>query len=81
MEVSQFHDSVQGESFRVFPGEPGRFANLVPWTELDRVLRQHRLEFPRLRMALDGAVVPADTYTDMVPSRRSGLVPRLKARP
>lgn len=79
LEVSQFHDEVQGRSFRVFPGPPGRFAGLVTWAELDRVLCQHRLEFPRLRLALDGEVVPAHTYTDLVATRRNGLVPRLRA--
>jgi ribosomal protein L16 Arg81 hydroxylase len=65
----------------VFPGAAGRFADLVSWTELNRILRQHRLDFPRLRLALDGEVVPAHTYTDMVPSRRNGLVPTLSAAP
>ena len=65
--------------YRRFPGEAGRFAQLVPWAELDRVLRQHRLDFPRLRLALDGEVVPAQEYTEMVPTRRTGLVPRLRS--
>jgi ribosomal protein L16 Arg81 hydroxylase len=79
VEVGQFLDSVLGGSFRRFPGGDGRFAHLVPWAELDRVLRQHRLEFPRLRLALDGDVVPAHEYTEMVPTRRTGLVPRLRS--
>lgn len=79
LEVSQFHEQVQGRSFRVFPGTPGKFTELVTWAELDRVLRQHRLEFPRLRLARDGEVVPAHTYTDLVATRRNGMVPRLRA--
>lgn len=81
VEVSQFLSTVVGGSFRRFPGQAGRFADLVPWAELDRVLRQHRLEFPRLRLALDGDVVPAHEYTEMVPTRRTGLVPRLRSGP
>lgn len=81
MEVSQFHAEVQGRSHRVFPGAAGRFADLLPWRELNRVLRQHRLDFPRLRLALDGDVVPAHTYTEMVATRRGGDVPRLLAAP
>ncbi len=81
MEVSQFHAEVQGRSHRVFPGTAGRFADLLPWRELNRALRQHRLDFPRLRLALGGDVVPAHTYTEMVPTRRMGEVPRLLAAP
>lgn len=79
VDVSQFLNSVLGGSFRHFPGAEGRFADLVTWAELDRVLRQQRLEFPRLRLALDGEVVPAHEYTEMVPTRRTGLVPRLRS--
>ena len=81
VEVSQFLSTVLGGSYHRFPGAEGRFAGLVPWAELDRVLRQHRLEFPRLRLALDGDVVPAHEYTEMVPTRRTGLVPRLRSGP
>ena len=65
----------------MFPGAAGRFAELVTWPEVDRVLRQHRLDFPRLRLAMDGEAVPAHTYTEMVDTRRTGKVPRLQAAP
>ncbi|GGP62774.1 cupin domain-containing protein [Saccharothrix coeruleofusca] len=77
VEVSQFFDAVQGRTYRRFPGRAGRFAELLPWSEVNRVLRQHRLDFPRLRLAQGGEVVPAHTYTEMVQTRRTGLVPRL----
>jgi ribosomal protein L16 Arg81 hydroxylase len=81
VEVGQFLSLVLGGPVQRFPGTAGRFAHLVPWEELDRVLRQHRLEFPRLRLALDGEVVPTHEYTEMVPTRRTGLVPRLRSAP
>ncbi|MEV7040764.1 cupin domain-containing protein [Amycolatopsis sp. NPDC051061] len=81
LEAGQFFEDVLGKTPRRFPGEQGRFAGLLPWPELDRVLRQHRLEFPRLRLALDGDVVPAHTYTEMVSTRRNGLVPRVLPAP
>lgn len=81
LEAGQFFDDVLGRAPRRFPGEKGRFAGLLPWPELDRVLRQHRLEFPRLRLARDGDVVPAHTYTEMVSTRRNGLVPRVLPAP
>ncbi|WP_433262678.1 cupin domain-containing protein [Actinosynnema sp. CS-041913] len=75
--VSQFFAAVQGRVHRRFPGRAGRFADLLPWSEVNRVLRQHRLEFPRLRLARGGEVVPAHSYSELVETRRTGLVPRL----
>jgi hypothetical protein len=81
IEVSQFFTSVQGRTHRRFAGQAGRFAPLLPWADLNRALRQHRLDFPRLRLAHDGAVVPVHTYTEMVDTRRNGQVPRLLNAP
>jgi hypothetical protein len=81
LEVSQFLRTVRGRSHHRFPGAAGRFASLLPWSTLNTVLRQHRLEFPRLRLARDGDVVPAHTYTEMVQSKRSGLIPKLLSAP
>jgi hypothetical protein len=81
LEAGQFHSDVLGRAPRRFTGQRGRFASLLRWTDLDRVLRQHRLDFPRLRLALDGEVVPAHTYTEMVQTRRTGLVPRVLSAP
>ena len=81
LEVGQFHSDVLGRAPRRFTGQRGRFASLLRWTDLDRVLRQHRLDFPRLRLALDGEVVPAHSYTEMVQTRRTGLVPRVLSAP
>jgi len=81
VEVSQFLTGVWGRGHRRFAGRPGRFAGLMPWAELSRVLREHRLDFPRLRLAADGAVVPAHEYTEQVDSRRGGRIPRLLSAP
>jgi hypothetical protein len=81
LEVSQFLSSVQGQAHHRFPGTAGRFASLLPWSTLNTVLRQHRLEFPRLRLAMDGDVVPAHTYTEMVTPKRGGPIPRLLSAP
>jgi ribosomal protein L16 Arg81 hydroxylase len=81
LEVSQFLSSVQGRAHHRFPGTAGRFAALMPWSTLNTVLRQHRLEFPRLRLAMDGDVVPAHTYTEMAPAKRGPAIPRLLNAP
>lgn len=81
IEVSQFFLTVQGKRHRHFLGPAGRFAELLPWPALNAILRQHRLDFPRLRLAFDGKSVPTNTYTASVPTRRSGTVPRLLTVP
>ncbi|ATE56338.1 cupin domain-containing protein [Actinosynnema pretiosum] len=75
--VGRFFAAVQGRTHLRFPGERSRFADLLPWSEVNRVLRQHRLEFPRLRLAKDGEVVPAHVYSELVDTRRAGQVPRV----
>ncbi len=81
LEVSQFLSSVQGQAHHRFPGTAGRFASLLPWSTLSTVLRQHRLDFPRLRLAMDGDVVPTHSYTEMVTPKRGGPIPRLLSAP
>ncbi|ONI79476.1 cupin [Actinosynnema sp. ALI-1.44] len=81
LEVSQFLGSVQGQSHHRFPGTAGRFSSLMPWSTLNTVLRQHRLDFPRLRLAMDGDVVPAHTYTEMVTPKRGPQIPKLLSAP
>jgi hypothetical protein len=81
LEVSQFLGTVQGQAHHRFPGTAGRFASLLPWSTLNKVLTQHRLEFPRLRLAQDGEVVPTHTYTEMVTPKRGAPIPRLLAAP
>ncbi|WP_260479064.1 cupin domain-containing protein [Kibdelosporangium aridum] len=81
LEVSQFLGSVQGKTHRRFPGTAGRFASLMPWSTLNDVLRHHRLDFPRLRLAQDGDVVPTHTYTEMVTPKRGAPIPKLLSGP
>ncbi|WP_380144037.1 cupin domain-containing protein [Kibdelosporangium aridum] len=81
LEVSQFLGSVQGKTHRRLQGTAGRFASLMPWSTLNDVLRHHRLDFPRLRLAQDGDVVPAHTYTEMVTPKRGPQIPKLLSAP
>jgi ribosomal protein L16 Arg81 hydroxylase len=81
VEVSQFFATIQGREHRRFPGPVGRFADVLPWSALGAILHQHRLEFPRLRLALDGEPVPATVYTEQVATRRNGVIPRLQTAP
>jgi ribosomal protein L16 Arg81 hydroxylase len=79
VKVGHFLARVYGRTSCYVEGPPGRFAHLLPWPELNAILRRHRLAFPRLRLALDGATVPAEVYTQHERTRRGGTVPRLEA--
>jgi len=79
--VDEFLNDVLGGSPRRFPGPAGRFAHLVPWSDLDRVIGSQKVEFPRLRLSKDGEVVPLSEYTEMAPAHRGGLQPRLRPAP
>lgn len=76
--VEEFLDAVWGRRMEVFRGEAGRFANLLPWPALNDLLRRHRLESPRLRLAHGGDRVDPETYTTDVPLRRGGSYRRIR---
>lgn len=77
-----FLHSTFGKASVVIPGEPGKFSGLLPWDSLNQILRQHRLDSPRLRLFHHGKQVPVSTYLRHAPSKRAGQgpVPRLQAR-
>ena len=58
----EFLDSCWGRTFRHVRGQPGRFKELMPWPGLNEILRRHRLDYPRLRLMLDGKAVPLSSY-------------------
>ncbi len=67
-----------GKKFLHIAGPSGKFTKLFPWDVLNTVLRQHRLNFPRLRLFLDGNPVPVESYSKEYPARRQrSVAPRL----
>lgn len=79
---AEFLDSTFGKATLVIPGSPGKFTALLPWDALNRILRQHRLDSPRLRLFQEGKQVPVSNYLRHAPSKRAGQgpIPRLNAR-
>jgi ribosomal protein L16 Arg81 hydroxylase len=71
-----------GKSFQYFRGTPGKFSALLPWDALNEILRQHRLESPRLRLFHLGKQVPVSAYQRQVQSqrRRGVTIPRINNR-
>jgi len=45
------------------PGEQGRFADLLDWPDIDRLLEHNRLEPPRLRLSRAGKLIDPSLYT------------------
>jgi ribosomal protein L16 Arg81 hydroxylase len=77
--VEQFLKEDWLRSVKHLPGWKGKFTGLLSWSRLNEILGQHRLEPPRLRLAIDGKIIPSDTYVRYSVSRRrnSSRVPHL----
>src|SRR5918911_4617094 len=75
--VDEFVAAAWGRAPLHIEGPPGRFTHLLPWARLNTILRQHRLDFPRLRLARDGQSLPASRYLRHVRGRRQSAIPRL----
>ncbi len=76
--VEEFLATTWGRTHLHIAGEAGKFAHLLPWTGLNTILRQHRLDFPRLRLARAGRSLPATKYLRYVRNARNqSNIPRL----
>lgn len=74
----EFLHSTWGKSYKHIQGWRGKFAHLLPWDQLNAILAQHRLDFPRLRLARDGKSLPASSYLKHTRNARQGtVIPRL----
>jgi hypothetical protein len=61
--VDDFFSSYWGTNFCHVKGFEDKFAELLPWTELNSILRHHRIPFPRLRLCKKGNPIPASAYS------------------
>lgn len=76
----EFIASSWGKTFRHVPGRPGKFSHLLTWEQLNKILQQHRLDFPRLRLTQNGQTLPANTYLRYAAGgRRKIPIPRLQS--
>jgi hypothetical protein len=79
MPTEEFFDSVWGKTFTHIKGSNDKFTHLLPWNQLNRILRQHRLDFPRLRLVLDGKTLPASSFLNYATGgKRKIPIPRLQ---
>ncbi|HEY0321292.1 MAG TPA: cupin domain-containing protein [Pyrinomonadaceae bacterium] len=76
--AEEFLASSWGKTYKHISGWPGKFRALLPWHELNEILRRHRLDFPRLRLMRDGQRVPVSSYIrHSTNARRQTSIPRL----
>lgn len=73
----EFLGQVLGRDLRIFPGKPGRFCALFPWSALNDALRYHRLEPSRLRLVRDKRPVPPDAYSTSMRTRNGDAYRKL----
>src|SRR5665213_3747874 len=50
------------KTFVHIPGTAGRFSELLTWADLDRILEQHRLLPPRIKLFMDGQAIDPAIY-------------------
>src|SRR4051794_36815906 len=79
--VDEFIHSYLGRNFYHSAGQPGRFAGLLPWNDLNNLLRHQRLDSPRLRLVREGKPVPVESYVQHASSRPQPhlRIPRLRS--
>ena len=73
-----FFTEFWGKKFLHLSGDAQKFSGLFPWQTLNNILEQHRLDFPRLRLAKDGKGLGADACIRYQPTRRGPQIPRLR---
>src|SRR5437899_12568330 len=62
MTADEFFDRHCGKSFVHIPGTQGRFSSLAPWPQLNRILEEHRLKPPRMKLYQTGQEIDAHKY-------------------
>lgn len=67
------------KEFCYISGARGRFMSLLPWSIFNRILREHRLDYPRLRLIRNGETLPPLSYIEYVTDRRGTRFARVRA--
>jgi len=81
LDADEFLVSTYGQNFRHVTGTPNKFCQLLPWPVLNRILEEHRLDPPRLRLTREGKPVPVEKYLGYQTNRRKNAkpIPRINA--
>src|SRR5262245_24919157 len=79
MSPEEFLTSYCSKSFCHIPGRPEKFAGLLAWQDLNRVLELHTLRPNQLELIKSGASIDPRSYTDYA-TREGWVVPRVKVK-
>lgn len=66
----EFLAQVLHRHYRHVPGALPNLGKLITWDDLNTVLATHRMDPPRLRLSMDGEMLPQHRYTTPVITRR-----------
>ncbi|WP_327317091.1 cupin domain-containing protein [Streptomyces sp. NBC_01235] len=73
----EFLAQVLHRRYRHIPAALPNPGELITWDDVNTILATHRLEPPRLRLSVDGEMLPAHRYTAPVTTRRHTVWQRL----
>lgn len=68
--VAEFLAQHWNRRFRAWPGQAGRFAELIGWDDINALLMTQRLEPPRMILVRSGKTVAAERFVHMSGSNR-----------
>jgi ribosomal protein L16 Arg81 hydroxylase len=74
-----FFRDIWGKNYLFQKGNGSKFGKILPWNAINKILSEHRLDHPRLRLAKDGTDIPATAFLTYQQSRRNVQIPRLRA--
>lgn len=69
--AADFIQRYLGKNYFYVSGGAGKFAPLLQWSELNKILRHHQLDVPRLRLARDGKPIPVESFLSVQSNRRN----------
>ncbi|MGW6215815.1 JmjC domain-containing protein [Streptomyces sp. NPDC055109] len=68
MSPEEFRNGLLGQRHHIFDGPAARFSRLLPWAELNRILRYHHPDSTRIRLTANHRAVSQDEYNPHVPT-------------
>jgi ribosomal protein L16 Arg81 hydroxylase len=79
-QAEEFLQETWGKTPLYIKGRQGKFSKLLTWNRLNEILGEHRLDFPRLRLAKGGKSLSASTYLRHARNvRQRTTIPRLQS--
>lgn len=75
-----FIDEFLGKKPYINTSNEKKFNEILTWSEINRIILEHRLEHPRLRMFKNVQLIPASEYVNKTTSRRGSVSPTILMR-